>query len=125
MIHFIKDNRFVTFLDRLVYISKYEKSNSYIDMSPQNLFDAPNGTVLVKVGTDIMYKSPGDESFTNLSNMFPYLIAPRRVLLEQGINKNVTWIKNSATSLKTWKFIGYITPYGSDCLACPLVYYST
>jgi hypothetical protein len=121
MINFIKDNRFATFLDRLATISRNQTSDEYIDLSPNDLFDGDRGIVLVKNGSDILYRNNDDSEFINLSSLFPYIVEPRKVLLTQGINQRVTWIKNSTSKQKTWKFLGYICPFD---VACPACYYS-
>jgi hypothetical protein len=123
MINFIKDNRFPTFLDKLISVSRNETDTSYIDLSPNNIFDGFIGTVLVKNGSDILYQENTDSDFVNLSQMFPYIVAPRKYLLEQGINQKVTWVKNTNFETKTWKFLGYTCPFNSVCSPCPVVYY--
>ena len=125
MINFIQDNRFPRFLDKLVNVSLTQKDTSYVDLSPNDLFDGTMGTILVKDGTDILYKENTDSDFVNLSQLFPYLITPRKYLLEQGINKRVTWVKNTSFDSKTWKFLGYTCPFSTTCNACPVQYYYT
>jgi len=125
MINFIKDNRFPTFLDRLISVSRNETDTSYIDLSPNNLFDGDIGTILVKNGSDILYQENTDSDFVNISHLFPYIVAPRKYLLEQGINKRVTWVKNSSSVSKTWKFLGYTCPFNTVCAQCPVPYYYT
>ena len=123
MINFIKDNRFPTFLDKLISVSRNETDTSYIDLSPNNIFDGFIGTVLVKNGSDILYQENTDSDFVNLSQLFPYIVAPRKYLLEQGINQKVTWVKNTNSETKTWKFLGYTCPFNAVCNPCPVVYY--
>lgn len=125
MINFIKDNRFPKFLDKLVNISLTQTDVFYIDLSPNNLFDGAIGTVLVKNGSDILYRENTDTDFINISQLFPYIVAPRKILLEQGINKKVTWVKNTSTESKIWKFLGYNCPFDSVCVACPVTYVFT
>lgn len=125
MINFIKDNRFSEFLDKLTNVSRNQADSSYIDLSPNNLFDGEIGTVLVKNGSDILYQKNTDTEFVNLSQLFPYIVTPRKYLLEKGINKKATWVKNSSTELKTWKFLGYTCPFDSVCVACPVNYVYT
>jgi hypothetical protein len=123
MINFIKDNRFPTFLDKLISVSRNETNASYIDLSPNNLFDGDIGTILIKNGSDILYQENTDSDFVNLSQLFPYIVAPRKYLLEQGINKKITWVKNTTSESKTWKFLGYTCPFNTVCSPCPVVYY--
>jgi hypothetical protein len=123
MINFIQDNRFSAFLDRLIDISRNETDSDYIDLSTNDIFDGPMGTVLIKNGSDILFQENEDSDFTNLSTMFPYIVEPRKYLLEQGINQKVTWVKNSSSSEKTWKFLGYTCPFNDVCDPCPVLYY--
>lgn len=123
MINFIKDNRFATFLDKLAAVSFQETDISYIDLSPNNLFDGELGIVLVKNGSDILYKTNTDIDFINLSQLFPYVVSSRKYLLERGINKKVTWVKNTSLNSKSWKFLGYTCPFDSVCSPCPVTYY--
>ena len=118
MINFIKDNRFPTFLDRLIRVSINEQDTSYIDLSPDNLFDGEMGTILVKNNSDILYRTNTDADFINLSHLFPYVVAPRKYLLERGINQRVTWVKNSSSVSKNWKFLGYTCPFDTACPGC-------
>jgi len=118
MINFIKDNRFPTFLDRLSSVSRNETDTSYIDLSPNGLFDGDIGTILIKNGSDILYQENSASDFVNLSQLFPYIVAPRKYLLEQGINQKVTWVKNSSSTSKTWKFLGYTGPFNTTCNTC-------
>jgi hypothetical protein len=123
MINFIKDNRFPNFLDKLISVSRNETNTYYIDLSPNNLFDGYIGTILVKNGSDILYQENTDSDFVNLSQLFPYIVAPRKYLLEQGINKKATWVKNSSSEEKIWKFLGYTCPFNSACNPCSVVSY--
>ena len=125
MINFIKDNRFPEFLDRLISVSRNETDAAYIDLSPNNLFDGDIGTILVKNGSDILYRENTDSEFVNLSQLFPYVVAPRKYLLEQGLNQRVTWVKNSSSVSKNWKFLGYTCPFDTVCSPCPVVYVYT
>jgi hypothetical protein len=123
MINFIKDNRFPTFLDKLTSVSRNETNASYVDLSPDDIFDGDIGTILIKNGSDILYKKNSDSDFVNLSQLFPYIVAPRKYLLEQGLNKKVTWVKNTSSASKIWKFLGYTCPFNTVCNPCPTVYY--
>lgn len=125
MINFITGTRFVTFLDKLSAVSRNQTSTSYIDRSPDDVFDSPIGTVLVKRGATVLYRYSSDLDWTDLSAMFPYLTTPRRNLLESGINKNAMWIKNSSATSKTWKFLGYTGTMTGECTACvvPVPFY--
>lgn len=123
MLNFIKDNRFALFLDKLTIVSRYQTDLSYVDISPNGVFNGDIGTVLVKNGSDILYKSNDTTDFVNLSALFPYVVRPRKYLLERGINKKVTWIKNSSSEKKNWKFLGYTCPFDSTCVQCMPSYY--
>ncbi len=127
MTNFIKDHRFEKFLDSLCFVSKTQKNPSYVDTSPNNIFDGEFGTILTKNGKDILYKKCTDADFVNLSNLFPDLINTREYALENGINKSCTWIKNTPNSSKQWTFLGYINPYliSIGCDACPVLTEST
>jgi hypothetical protein len=125
MINFIRDNRFPAFLDRLISVSRNETDISYIDLSPNNLFDGDIGTILVKNGSDILYQENTNSDFVNLSQLLPYVVAPRKYLLEQGLNQKVTWVKNSSSISKTWKFLGYTCPFNTACNTCVAEYYSS
>ena len=123
MLNFIQDNRFVTFLDRLVNVSFTYSDSSYVDLSPVGLFDGDIGTVLVKNGSDILYMENGNDTFTNISTLFPYLITPRKILLTQGINYQVTWVKNTSNGQTGWKFLRYTCPFNGVCSPCPVTYF--
>jgi hypothetical protein len=116
--NFTKDGRFDKFLINLAFVSKNETDTSYIDNSPNNIFDGEIGTVLVKNGSDILYKETTDSQFTNLSLYFPTEINNKVSLLESGINRSATWIKITKSSDKTWKFLGFVSPYGEYCSTC-------
>jgi hypothetical protein len=123
MINFIQDNRFPQFLDKLATVSRNQTDINYIDLSPNDIFDGDMGIILVKNGSDILYKYNTDDDFTNLSNMFPYIVEPRKVLLTQGINYKATWVKSSSSLQKKWQFLGYTCPFNTVCNPCPVVYY--
>jgi hypothetical protein len=123
MINFIQDNRFPQFLDKLATVSRNQTDINYIDLSPNDIFDGDMGIILVKNGSDILYKYNTDTDFTNLSNMFPYIVEPRKVLLTQGINYKATWVKSSSSLQKKWQFLGYTCPFNTVCNPCPVVYY--
>jgi hypothetical protein len=123
MINFIQDNRFPQFLDKLATVSRNQTDINYIDLSPNDIFDGDMGIILVKNGSDILYKYNTDDDFTNLSNMFPYIVEPRKVLLTQGINYKATWVKSSSSLQKKWQFLGYTCPFNTVCNPCPAVYY--
>lgn len=116
--NFTKDGRFDKFLINLAFVSKNETDVLYIDISPNNIFDGEIGTILVKNGSDILYKGPTDTTFTNLSLYFPTEVDNKISLLESGINRSATWIKTSKSSDKTWKFLGFVSPYGEYCTTC-------
>jgi hypothetical protein len=124
MINFIKDNRFAKFLDRLATVSRNQVDDSYIDNSPTGLFDGSIGTVLVKNGSDILYRENTDTEFNNISSLLPYIVTKRKYLLDSGVNAQATWVKVSDLTEKQWKFLGYTTPFSSRCDPCniPLYY---
>lgn len=122
IVNFIKDNRFPKFINKLASNSLNQKDSSYIDVSPDNIFDGDIGTILVKDGKDILYKTNTDSDFTNISSYFKSVVDAKSELLTSGINKKATWIKNSSSTEKTWKFLGYTCPFDSTCAPCPIPY---
>lgn len=122
IVNFIKDNRFPKFINKLTFNSLNETDNTYIDTSPDGIFDGDIGTILVKDGTDILYKTNTDNDFTNISSYFKSLVESKSGLLNSGINKRATWIKNSSSTEKSWKFLGYTCPFDSTCAPCPIPY---
>lgn len=122
IVNFIKDNRFPKFINKLTFNSLNETDNTYIDTSPDGIFDGDIGTILVKDGTDILYKTNTDNDFTNISSYFKSLVESKSGLLNSGINKRATWIKNSSSTEKSWKFLGYTCPFDSTCVSCPIPY---
>jgi hypothetical protein len=123
MTNFIRDGRLNVFFNKLTLVSKNQKDPSYIDNSPDNVFDGPTGTVLIKNGADILYKYPTDTKFTNISTLVSYKINKIEYSLNQGINYKATWIKNSSLTAKTWKFLGFVCPdLGSCCNQTPNIY---
>ena len=124
MINFIKDNRISLFVEVSAKIASSPVPIS-TDASPNGIFEGYPGTVLVKNGSDILYRENGDAGYTNLSSMFPYIIAPKKYILSQGPNLKATWIKNTEYADKTWVFIGFSTPSDGSCSGCyPIEYYS-
>ena len=121
-VNFIKDNRFPRFINKLAANSLNQTDVDYIDDSPDGIFDGDIGTILTKNGEDILYKGNSDTEFTNLSTYYQSLIDSKSELLNTGINKRATWIKNSSSTQKTWKFLGYTCPFDSTCAPCPIPY---
>ena len=122
IVNFIKDNRFQKFINKLAYNSLNQTDVSYVDNSPNEIFDGDIGTILVKDGKDILYKTNTDTEFTNLSSYFKSVVNAKSELLTSGINKKATWIKNSGSTETTWKFLGYTCPFDSTCAPCPVPY---
>ena len=77
---------------------------------------------MVKDGKDILYRTNTDTEFTNISSYFKTVVDAKSGLLTSGINKKATWIKNSSSTEKTWKFLGYTCPFDSTCVSCPIPY---
>ncbi len=67
IVNFIKDSRFPTFINKLASNSLNQTDSTYIDDSPNGIFDGDIGTILTKDGRDILYKSNTDTEFTNIS----------------------------------------------------------
>ena len=122
IVNFIKDNRFPKFINQLTSNSLNQTDSTYVDTSPNGIFDGDIGTVLIKDGRDILYKTNTDTEFTNLSSYFQTIVDAKSGLLTGGINKKATWIKNSSSTEKTWKFLGYTCPFDSTCAQCPIPY---
>jgi len=122
IVNFIKDNRFPKFINQLTSNSLNQTDSTYVDTSPNGIFDGDIGTVLIKDGRDILYKTNTDTEFTNLSSYFKNVVDAKSGLLTSGINKKATWIKNSSSTEKTWKFLGYTCPFDSTCAQCPIPY---
>ena len=122
IVNFIKDSRFPTFINKLASNSLNQTDSTYVDTSPNGIFDGDIGTVLIKDGIDILYKTNNDTEFTNLSSYFKTVVDAKSGLLTGGINKKATWIKNSSSTEKTWKFLGYTCPFDSTCAQCPIPY---
>ena len=121
-VNFIKDNRFSKFINKLASNSLNQTDSTYVDDSPNGIFDGDIGTVLVKDGKSILYKTNIDDTFTNLSDYYKSIVDAKSELLTSGINKRATWIKNSSSTEKTWKFLGYTCPFDSTCAPCPVAY---
>ena len=122
IVNFIKDNRFPKFINQLTSNSLNQTDSTYVDTIPNGIFDGDIGTVLIKDGRDILYKTNTDTEFTNLSSYFQSVVDAKSGLLTSGINKKATWIKNSSSTEKTWKFLGYTCPFDSTCAQCPIPY---
>ena len=54
----------------LAFNSLNQTDSTYIDDSPNGIFDGDIGTILVKDGKDILYKTNTDVEFTNISSYF-------------------------------------------------------
>ena len=121
-VNFIKDNRFPKFINKLASNSLNQTDSAYVDDSPNGIFDGDIGTILVKDGKSILYKTNTDNTFTNLSDYYKSIVDAKSELLTSGINKRATWIKNSSSTEKTWKFLGYTCPFDSTCAPCPVAY---
>ena len=121
-VNFIKDNRFPKFINKLASNSLNQTDSAYVDDSPNGIFDGDIGTILVKDGKSILYKTNTDDTFTNLSDYYKSIVDAKSELLTSGINKRATWIKNSSSTEKTWKFLGYTCPFDSTCAPCPVPY---
>lgn len=121
-VNFIKDNRFPKFINKLASNSLNQTDSTYVDDSPNGIFDGDIGTILVKDGKSILYKTNTDDTFTNLSDYYKSIVDAKSELLTSGINKRATWIKNSSSTEKTWKFLGYTCPFDSTCAPCPVAY---
>ena len=121
-VNFIKDNRFSKFINKLASNSLNQTDSAYVDDSPNGIFDGDIGTILVKDGKSILYKTNTDDTFTNLSDYYKSVVDSKSELLTSGINKKATWIKNSSSTEKTWKFLGYTCPFDSTCAPCPVAY---
>jgi hypothetical protein len=98
IVNFIKDNRFPKFINKLTSNSLNQTDSTYVDTSPNGIFDGDIGTVLIKDGIDILYKTNTDTEFTNLSSYFQTIVNEKSGLLTSGINKKATWIKNSSST---------------------------
>jgi len=122
IVNFIKDNRFPKFINKLASNSLNQTDITYVDSSPDGIFDGDIGTVLVKDGKDILYRTNTDTEFTNISSYFKTVVDAKSGLLTSGINKKATWIKNSSSTEKSWKFLGYTCPFDSICAPCPIPY---
>lgn len=94
-----------TFVTKLVAISNTVTDPSYVDNSPNGVFTSPKGTILQKAGNVISYKYPGDRDFTILnyaSNSITALLNKYAVILNRGVNKNVTWVKEDSETGTKW-----------------------
>ena len=60
IVNFIKDNRFQTFINKLAFNSLNQTDSTYVGDSPNGIFDGDIGTILVKDGKDILYKTNTD-----------------------------------------------------------------
>ena len=70
IVNFIKDNRFQTFINKLAFNSLNQTDSTYVDDSPNGIFDGDIGTILIKDGKDVLYRTNSDTEFTNISSYF-------------------------------------------------------
>jgi hypothetical protein len=101
IVNFIKDNRFPKFINKLASNSLNQTDSTYVDDSPDGIFDGDIGTVLIKDGKDILYRTNTDTEFTNISSYYKTVVDAKSGLLTSGINKKATWIKNSSSTEKS------------------------
>ena len=106
MLDFISYNRFNTFIERLLVVRKTQFSPSYVDNSANGLFTGPAGTILQKRGNIFSYKYPNDSDFTVINytnNTIERLCNKYSVILNGGVNKNVTWVKKDNSPGTKWE----------------------
>ena len=121
MLDFIAYNRINTFVNKLVTVSETITDANYIDNSPNGIFTGPKGTILQKRGNVLSYKYPGDANYTILnyaSNNIGNLLNKYGVILNRGVNKNVTWIKQDSQNGTKWQNQGSAN---SDCQICEIL----
>ncbi len=121
MLDFIAYNRINTFVNKLVTVSETVTDANYIDNSPNGIFTGPKGTILQKRGNVLSYKYPTDVNYTVLnyaSNSIGNLLNKYAVILNRGVNKNVTWIKQDSENGTKWKNQGTST---TDCQICEVI----
>jgi hypothetical protein len=120
VLDFISYNRFNTFIDRVLTVRKTVTSTSYVDNSADDLFTGPIGTILQKRGNVFSYKYPNDSDFTVINyanNSIESLCNKYSVLLNSGLNKNVTWVKTNNSPGKKWQNRGIKS---QDCIICEI-----
>jgi hypothetical protein len=106
VLDFISYNRFNTFIERLLVVRKTQFSPSYVDNSANGLFTGPAGTILQKRGNVFSYKYPNDSDFTVINlinNSIERLCNNYSVVLNDGVNKNVTWTKKDNSPGTKWE----------------------
>ena len=121
MLDFIAYNRINTFVTKLVTVSETITDTNYIDNSPNGIFTGPRGTILQKRGNVLSYKYPGDASYTILnyaSNSIGSLLNKYNVILNRGVNKNVTWIKQDSENGTKWENQGALA---NSCQICEIL----
>lgn len=121
MLDFIAYNRINTFVNKLVTVSETITDTNYIDISPNGIFTGPKGTILQKRGNVLSYKYPGDANYTVLnyaSNSIGNLLNKYSVILNRGVNKNVTWIKQDSENGTQWANQG---SSNSSCQICEIL----
>jgi len=120
VLDFISYNRLNTFIDRLVAVRNTVTSTSYVDNSPSGLFTSPVGTILQKRGNIFSYKYPTDSDFRVINyanNSITKLCDKYQVLLTDGINKNVTWVKLDNSPGTKWENRGV---KNQSCVICEI-----
>lgn len=121
MLDFISYNRFNTFIERLLVVRKTQVSPSYVDNSANGLFTGPVGTILQKRGNVFSYKYPNDSDFTVINfinNSIERLCNNYSVVLNDGVNKNVTWVKKDNSPGTKWENRGVRSQI---CVICEIV----
>ena len=124
MLDFISYNRFNTFIERLLVVKKTQFLPSYVDNSPNGLFTGPVGTIFQKRGNIFSYKYPGDSSFTTINqvnNSIEKLCNNYVVALNEGVNKNVTWVKKDNSPGTKWENRGINSQICIICEITPAV----
>ena len=120
MLDFISYNRFNTFIERLLVVRKTQFSPSYVDNSANGLFTGPVGTILQKRGNIFSYKYPNDSDFTVINytnNTIERLCNNYSVVLNGGVNKNVTWVKKDNSPGTKWENKGVSSQI---CVICEI-----
>lgn len=122
MLDFIAYNRMNAFVTKLVTVSNTITDANYLDNSPNGIFTGPQGTVLQKKGNVISYKYPGDEDFSILNYASPSigsLLNKYGVILNRGVNKDVTWVKTDSQNGTSWVNRGSSTNTYDLCQVYP------
>jgi hypothetical protein len=120
VLDFISYNRFNTFIERLLVVRKTQFLPSYVDNSANGLFTGPAGTILQKRGNIFSYKYPNDSDFTVINytnNTIERLCNNYSVVLNGGVNKNVTWVKKDNSPGTKWENKGVSSQI---CVICEI-----